>query len=68
MEGSEGSERSEDGRGKGGKTVGMKNQRKRGMKESGMEMRGNEENFERGKTIKHIRWKGVERVEANVDG
>ena len=37
MEVSEGSERSEDGRGKGGKTVGLKKWRKRRMKESGME-------------------------------
>ena len=39
MKGREGSEKSEDGRGKGGKTVGLKMWRKRGMKESGMEMR-----------------------------
>ena len=30
--------------------------------------RGNEERFERGKTIKHIRWKGSERVGSKVDG
>ena len=30
--------------------------------------RGNEERFERGKTIKHIRWKGGERVVTKVDG
>ena len=35
----EGSEGSEDGRGKGGKTVVMKTWKKRGMGESGMEMR-----------------------------
>ena len=39
MEGSEGRETSEDGRGKGGKTVVIKTLRKRGMKESGMEKR-----------------------------
>ena len=39
MEVSEGSERSEDGRGKGGKSVVRKVWRKRGMKESEMEMR-----------------------------
>ena len=42
MEGSEeneGSESSEDGRGKGGETVVRKMWRKRRMKESGMEMR-----------------------------
>ena len=39
MEVREGSESSEDGRGKGGKTVGLKRWRKRGMRESGMEMR-----------------------------
>ena len=46
MEGSEGRETSEDGRGKRGKTVVVKIWRKRGMKESEMgkeEMRGNEE-------------------------
>ena len=42
MEDSEGRETSEDGRGKGGKTVGIKRWRKRGMKENEMEMRGNE--------------------------
>ncbi len=36
MEVSEGRESSEDGRGKGGKTVVIKMWRKRGMKESGM--------------------------------
>ena len=35
----EGSESSEDGRGKGGKNVGVKSWKKRGMKESGMGMR-----------------------------
>ena len=30
--------------------------------------RGNEERFERGQTIKHIRWKGGERVITKVDG
>ena len=39
MEVSEGRETSEDGRGKGGKTVGIKIWRKRGMKESEMEKR-----------------------------
>ncbi len=39
MEGSEGRETREDGRGKGGKTVGIKRWRKRGMKESEMENR-----------------------------
>ena len=39
MEISEGSKRSEDGRGKGGKTVGTKIWRKREMKESEMEKR-----------------------------
>ena len=39
MKVSEGRETSEDGRGKGGKTVGIKIWRKRGMKESEMEMR-----------------------------
>ena len=29
---------------------------------------GNEERFERGKTIKHIRWKGGERVVIKTDG
>ena len=46
MEESEGRETSEDGRGKGGKTVVKKIWRKRWMKESEMEkeeMRGNEE-------------------------
>ena len=43
MEGSEGRETSEDGRGKGGKTVGMKIWRKRGMKKSEMEKRKCEE-------------------------
>ena len=41
MKGSEGREISEDGRGKGRKTVVIKMWRKRGMKESEME-RGNE--------------------------
>ena len=36
MEGSERRETSEDGRGKGGKSVVFKGQKKRGMKESGM--------------------------------
>ena len=31
-------------------------------------MRGNEERFERGKTIKHIRLKGGERVGTKMDG
>ena len=39
MEGSERRESSEDGRGKEGKTVGIKIWRKRGMKESEMEKR-----------------------------
>ena len=39
MEGIEGRETSEDGRGKGGKAVGLKRRRKRGMKESGMKKR-----------------------------
>ena len=39
MERSEGREISEDGRGKGVKTVGMKIWRRRGMKESEMEKR-----------------------------
>ena len=39
MEESERRDISEDGRGKGGKTVGMKIWRKRGMKESEMEKR-----------------------------
>ena len=39
MEGSEGSETSEDGRGKGGKSVVIKMWRERGMKESGMKKR-----------------------------
>ena len=38
-EGREGGETSEDGRGKGGKSVGIKIWRKRGMKESEMEKR-----------------------------
>ena len=69
MEVSEGRETSEDGRGKGGKTIGMKIWRKRGMKKREMkeEMRGNEESSERGQTIKHIRWKGGERVIIKTD-
>ena len=47
MEVSEGSETSEDGRRKGRKTVGEKLCIKRGMKESKMEMRGNEGSVER---------------------
>ena len=39
MKESEGRETSEDGRGKGGKSVGTKIWRKRGMKESEMEKR-----------------------------
>ena len=39
MESKEGSETSEDGRGKGGKPVGIKRNRKRRMKESEMEKR-----------------------------
>ena len=39
MKPNEGRETSEDGRRKGGKTVGMKRWRKRGMKESEMEKR-----------------------------
>ena len=39
MEVSEGSESSEDGRGKGGKTVVLKSSRERGMKENGMKKR-----------------------------
>ena len=30
--------------------------------------RGNEERFERGKTIKHVGWKEGERVVSKVDG
>ena len=33
-----------------------------------MEMRGNEESFERGQTIKHIRWKGGESIILKIDG
>ena len=68
MEGSEGSERSEDGMGKGGKIVVRKRWRKRVMKENGMKMRGNEERVERGKTIKHTRWNGGERVVTKFNG
>ena len=69
MEVSEGRETSEDGRGKGGKSVVMKKWRKREMEESEMEKRKCEEmkRVERGQTMKHIRWKGGERVLTKVD-
>ena len=68
---SEGSETSEDRRGKGGKVIYAKILAMTTLKESEMEKRKREKRNqmrERGQTIKHIRWKGGERVRIKIDG